>query len=402
MLAQALPFLITPIVTRIYSPESFGSFSLLVSIVAISSIVATMRYELAVVISEISHVKYLLALNFGTSLIVSLLSGIFLFAFARFYSNFINDSAIYFLVPLGIFVTGASSSLTYLLTRFSKFNVLGCGSILRSVTYCFFQLSLFLLFSQTVSLIASWVLSSLCMLLYMVFSSRSLLAHADLTREWSVKELASVAVEYSNYPKFSMPASLLGAVNSQFNIVAISMFYAKDILGCYVLIERILAAPISIVGNAVGQVYYSLISTKSPEEILKVYKLISLKMSCLASLFFIFIYFGLTNYVVGIFGYSWSYTSILIKIFAAQFSVQLVVSPLLMTLQRFKLNKIEFAFQVVNSSFYVLVYCLGNILGFEREVVFGLIAAAITVSYSSMFLFMMKFLSNESRKAEFK
>jgi len=48
-IAQAIPIAISPILTRLYTPEEFGLFALFLAIVSIFGVVATMRYEMAIV-----------------------------------------------------------------------------------------------------------------------------------------------------------------------------------------------------------------------------------------------------------------------------------------------------------------------------------------------------------------
>ena len=49
-IAQAIPIAISPILTRIYTPEDFGMFALYMSIASILSVVATGWYELAIML----------------------------------------------------------------------------------------------------------------------------------------------------------------------------------------------------------------------------------------------------------------------------------------------------------------------------------------------------------------
>jgi len=51
-IAQAIPLAISPILTRIYTPKDFGVFALYISIASIISVVATGRYELAIMLPK--------------------------------------------------------------------------------------------------------------------------------------------------------------------------------------------------------------------------------------------------------------------------------------------------------------------------------------------------------------
>ena len=52
LIAQALPFFTSPILSRIYSPENFGVYGLFTSIVGVTAVLATGRYELAIMLPK--------------------------------------------------------------------------------------------------------------------------------------------------------------------------------------------------------------------------------------------------------------------------------------------------------------------------------------------------------------
>ena len=79
-IAQAIPIAISPILTRIYTPEDFGVFALYMAIASIIAVIATGRYEMAIMLPKEeedvkSIVKLILILlsivTFITFLIVS-------------------------------------------------------------------------------------------------------------------------------------------------------------------------------------------------------------------------------------------------------------------------------------------------------------------------------------------
>ena len=74
-IAQAIPIAITPILTRIYSPNEFGLFALYMSIVSVVVIMATGRYELAIVLPKNNEdAANIVALSLVITLFISLLS----------------------------------------------------------------------------------------------------------------------------------------------------------------------------------------------------------------------------------------------------------------------------------------------------------------------------------------
>jgi len=51
-IAQAIPIAISPVLIRIYTSEDFGVFALYMSIASILSVVATGRYEMAIMLPK--------------------------------------------------------------------------------------------------------------------------------------------------------------------------------------------------------------------------------------------------------------------------------------------------------------------------------------------------------------
>jgi O-antigen/teichoic acid export membrane protein len=49
-LAQLIPIIVSPFLSRIYSPEQFGLFALFLATVSSLSVMATGRYELAIIL----------------------------------------------------------------------------------------------------------------------------------------------------------------------------------------------------------------------------------------------------------------------------------------------------------------------------------------------------------------
>jgi O-antigen/teichoic acid export membrane protein len=399
-LAQLLPFLITPIITRIYAPESFGVFSIFISIVAIASVVASARYELAIVISKKEQVKDIFILVFISSFVISiLLFAVMLLALLNAKNLIVEYKELLF-APLAVFFTSLSSCLNYFFTRHEKFNYLGKAAVIKSVSFCFFQLTLFLIFSQSLSLILAWLASTITMFLYLLLKINHYIA-SDFGSKVYVQKIISTGVEFSNLPKFSMPASLVSALNSQFNIILIPIFFGKEILGFYTLVERILAAPISIVGNAIGQVYYANIANKDVKQVFESFKQVSIKIISFSILLYGFFYYILESFFVIVVGSTWAYSVVILKIFAFQFSVQLCISPLLMTLQKYKLNKVEIIFQVSVLTCYIGLYSFHYCNEIGAESLLNIVSKAISICYILVYIYMYLFLWYSVKKQTF-
>ena len=84
-IAQAIPIAISPVLTRIYTPSDFGLFALFNSLIAVFGVIASGRYELAIMLPK----KDEDAINIASlGILISTFFSVFLF----FIILFFNDS----------------------------------------------------------------------------------------------------------------------------------------------------------------------------------------------------------------------------------------------------------------------------------------------------------------------
>src|SRR5680860_1336201 len=109
-IAQVIPLAITPILTRIYSPEQFGVFALFIAIASSLSIVATGRYELAIMLPrKDTDAANITVLSMIINCFVSSLLFIIAWQFNDQITNLLGSRAIstwLYFVPLTVFLNG--------------------------------------------------------------------------------------------------------------------------------------------------------------------------------------------------------------------------------------------------------------------------------------------------------
>jgi len=107
-IAQAIPVAISPILTRMYTPEDFGTLALFVAITGVFSVIASGRYELALMLpSKDEDVMNIFALGLMIILLVSLGLFFFIFFFVDHLVVMLNNDTIgywIYFVPLAVFL----------------------------------------------------------------------------------------------------------------------------------------------------------------------------------------------------------------------------------------------------------------------------------------------------------
>ena len=123
-IAQAIPITMSPILTRIYSPDDFGVYALFVAVSAIFGSIANARYELAIMLPEKDEDAInIFALGFIINIFMSFMLLFFVCIFKDHCTSFLDnkkiDAWLYF-IPLAVFFIGFWNLLNYFNNRKKK------------------------------------------------------------------------------------------------------------------------------------------------------------------------------------------------------------------------------------------------------------------------------------------
>lgn len=135
-LAQAIPIAISPILTRLYSPEDFGIFGLYMAIVAIASVLVTGRYELAILLPRNDRdALHIVALAIGLSAAVSALLLVVVLVFNGPITQLLGASDIapwLYWVPASTVLMGIYTSLNYWSNRKGQYRRLAVSRVVQT------------------------------------------------------------------------------------------------------------------------------------------------------------------------------------------------------------------------------------------------------------------------------
>jgi O-antigen/teichoic acid export membrane protein len=113
MIAQALGFSMSPVISRLYSTTNFGIYGSFISFVGIISAVATLEYSSALILPKKNEEAFCLFIfSCICTFIISIIS-LFIYLFVSSYINrLLQSKSIWILVPVmaAIIVTGLNQS----------------------------------------------------------------------------------------------------------------------------------------------------------------------------------------------------------------------------------------------------------------------------------------------------
>ena len=257
-LAQGVGIAIAPILTRLYQPSDFGVFVLYTSIVGLIGIIATGRYEMAIVLPEKEEDAVdLVALSLLVTTCISLLLLAIVLALGPRLAEYLGNREIRpWLVwtPVGVFLTGLYQTFTFWCTRKEKFKRLAVSRVAQSGATAGANVLMGFLGLGGSGLIggalAGQALSSV------VLVGQAVQGDGDMARSVTMGGIKANAIRYRDFPMVNSLHAFIDVVQSSGLVFLISAYFGSTILGFYSFVLRILKLPLSLIGGAVSQVFF--------------------------------------------------------------------------------------------------------------------------------------------------
>lgn len=269
-IAQAIPIAIIPILTRIFSPEDFGLLALYAACVSILGVVATGRYEIAIMLPKddedarlLLQLSMLVALFF--SFLISIPISIWNAQIARFLGN--EDIAVWlYLIPVSVLFTGIYQALTYWNNRQKKFINTAVSRVNQSLFQGFAQTSLGFL-QVSGGLICGQFVGIVSGSIYLLKKDRN---YKSLIRKSKINSIQKQGIKYHKFPTYGVWGALCDAGAVQMPVILLTKFYSNSVTGMFSLTFRVLNMPTSIISSAIAQVLFQKvveISQTEPEKL---------------------------------------------------------------------------------------------------------------------------------------
>lgn len=324
-ISQALPFLATPILTRLYSEDDFAVYTSFFAVASIFAVGVGGKYHLAIVLPEKeSDAKRIFTLSVYLTVGYSLILSMALPFFQNYFSAQMG-SASYF-VPLYVLLFGLWTSFINLSIRHKTFTTNAISKVLQAIGYIVTAIVLgfssFLFYGLVLAKIAGTMFSAI--FLFQKSGTR--------IRFTPLESLKQVAVKYKDYPKFGIWPALLNTISLQALVLVLGQFYSKDDLGHYGLTFMVLSAPLSLIGASYKDVFYQriavLVNSKDNFGTMRFFRKSALALLIMGIPICLVLYFFGEPLFSLIFGKKWGRSGEFASILAISFLVKLVVSPL--------------------------------------------------------------------------
>lgn len=253
LLAHALPLLLGPLLTRLYTPEDFGQFALLWAIATNLSVVGCARYEFALPLeSSPPRAALLMALCMRLLLAVTVASVAVALVLVLWQSL-----AQAWLLPLAVLAGGSTQWLTLWATRAQRFGLLSIARLVQQGGGAVLQTLLGLLQMGAAGLLLGPIVAGLC--------AAGLLARPAPQGGWArvwlqpLGRLKAMASKHRDFPLFNTPHAFVGALQDTLTLLLIASWSGDAAAGFWALSLRYIKAPATLLGSALSQALYPLL-----------------------------------------------------------------------------------------------------------------------------------------------
>ncbi len=255
--AQGIALAIYPVLTRIYEPAEHGLFALYMSIIAVSAMISTGKYELAIMIPKkekdgMSLVFLSVILSFCFSLFVFFIILVFRAEIPVWLGNPDIGKWLLF-IPLSTFMIAVFQSFSYWNNRFKKYRNIAGANLSQSIINSIVKLTTSNSIPTGGGLITGAIggqFAGMTVYLKRFFSKDRL--YLSLI---GIRDLKNIARRFSFFPRYNMPHYLTNNLSSSLPIFVFSSWFSPLEVGLYSLGFMMINRPMNLITHSLTQVF---------------------------------------------------------------------------------------------------------------------------------------------------
>lgn len=256
-IAQALPLLVSPLLTRLYTLEEFGDLNLFITIVTFFAVISSLRYEVAIILPKENPVaEQLLKLAgrivffffIGLSIATLVWGGL---AQVDILPGFLP---IYILIPIAVWAFAWYLIQSNWLSRHKEYKQMAMARVGLSGVNAIAGVAL------GFAKLGSWGLALAYTLgqataVWVGYNKKYKHAYANWVST-PLTKFSATAREYSKFPKFNVPYTILDTTVNFGITFWIDFFLGTVVNGAFGFSYRLLKAPVTLVAGSLYQVFY--------------------------------------------------------------------------------------------------------------------------------------------------
>jgi len=366
-IAQGLTIAAAPVLSRLYDPASFGIFALFTSIVSILSVVATWRYELAIVIPrEDDDAANILFLACFAALLTSTASAFIVVTGGGWIVASLGSPKLQtwlWWLPLSIAMIGFYQALNYWSTRRKHFNRLSISQVFRSIASTGTQTSAGIAGLGATGLIGGQVagqaMATVVLGAQVWGNDRTVVRNA-----LDYSKIKALARKYIDFPKYNSIKALVSSLSQNLPPFLLAFYFSSVAVGLYAISLRFLQLPLNLIGQSVKQVFFQRANeadrTGDSYELLRKTTLVLLAIGLVPTL--VITLFG-PSAMAFVLGAEWKVAGVYAQFMMPWLLIGFINTPSVMMIPILNLQNVHMVYEIVFLAFRAGAIAAGAYLG---------------------------------------
>jgi len=382
-IAQAIPVLIAPILSRTYSPEEFGKFSIFTTLVGLLSTLFTLKFEIPILTSkknsEIQQIIDFSAVNITILFLISVVFALLLkclFCFDLFY----------FLIPLTSLFFAWITIFEKIFNRYQKYQSISSQRIIKNGIEALCNLSVYLKYTGHLSLVYSFFLGNLAAFLYSTWKNSSFML--NFKSRLSFIGFKDTYNKYSNFRVYTLPHTLVSQVSDNIFIFLIPLLYSNESLGLLIFGLRLFQTPLGFISASLFNIFSQQFAENPDPELGNKLKQV-FKFMCIIALIILIVSFFFPTLFEIIFGNSWTLSGKILRLLTPWILLSTIVStfsfiPILKDMQ-----KMAFKMEIINTLCKIAPFIIAFLfnLNFWTTIIIFAILATMYMLIASFWIY---------------
>ena len=400
VIGQVILFAFIPLLTRLYPEELFGILFIFSSLTAILKTIATLKFELSIVLPDKDkHAVNLLVVALFINFVLNLF---FFFLVVLFFDVIIqisgesNISIWFYFIPLSSFFIGFFEIVSSWNNRTEQYKNISYSKVSRAFVTVSSQSSFKFIKPIGNGLVLGTIIGqafSAVVIFWLSFKSI-----AENIKFFSLKRSFVLIRKYKDIPLYNTLLGALNTLSNQIPFILLGKYFGIEVVAFYGMASKIILTPIGLVGESIAQVFYKTATDIVNEKkdlyrfVIKTYK----NLLKVISLPLVFI-FAATFFFEYILGDGWGKTGLFSRLLLPWFIIGFINRPVSGIITILKKQKITFWFDIILLVSRFLSIYLAYKMMFDDVIAIALFSG-VGILYGIFIFFFLIYISKNTKR----
>jgi len=388
-----LTFVLSAIITRLYSPANFGAYAVLLSVSTITATISTFRLENIFFLKTEFPIKLIIISILIISLTFNLILSFILISFSFFYIL----PSYYLYVPILSQLIAIYSCFRNYNSSAGFYKSLSILAIFKTIVFLLIAVFLGIIEKKEMGLIIAGIFSQFFesfTFVYLYFRQNK----GESEISFIIQKIKLIIERYKGFPVYALPAELFNVLSNQGPTIILVYFFGEKYAGYFSLVQRMLGAPVKLFSGSIGEVFRreAMLKYNNNSNIRSLVLRTCLGLALIGAIPFTLLFYFSSDIISFLFGNEWIESKQYVEILLSYFYLQFCISPMSYILYILEKQKINLKWQILLFIFTISSLSIGGLLNNPR-----LSIILFSISYSLMYIIYLFIILYVIEKAKY-